>query len=222
MGIIPVKTPTIIKKLLPDYVWEFSTSKKVLYLTFDDGPTPEITQWTLDILKQFQAKATFFCIGNNIQKYPDIFQAILKSGHRIGNHSHTHIKGWRTSIKNYVSDVSKAQIIIDSELKKCEVENINLNASLLFRPPYGQIKPRQGKALRALDYKIITWSILSFDWEKETDPEDSYFNVINKAEPGSIIVFHDSVKASRNLQYALPKVLAYFSDKGYQFKTLPI
>lgn len=222
MGIIPVKTPTIIKKLLPDYVWEFSTSEKVLYLTFDDGPTPEITQWTLNTLQKFNAKATFFCIGNNVQKHSDIFQNILKEGHRIGNHSQTHLKGWRTSIENYISDINKAQTYIDSELKKSTLENQELNKTLLLRPPYGQIKPSQGKALKALGYTVVTWSVLSFDWDIETSPETCFKNVISKSTPGSIIVFHDSVKASKNLMHALPKVLAYFSEKGYSFKTLPI
>ncbi len=222
MGIVPVKTPTLIKKILPDYVWEFSTSEKILYLTFDDGPTPEITKWTLDILKQFEAKATFFCIGNNIQKHPGIFHSILNDGHRIGNHSNTHLKGWKTSVENYISDVHEAQKIIISELNKSDTTSQKLNSSLLFRPPYGQIKPSQGKALKTLGYTVVTWNILSFDWDKETHPETCYNNVISKSKPGSIIVFHDSVKASKSLMYALPKVLEYFSEKGFRFETLPI
>ncbi|MFC5194577.1 polysaccharide deacetylase family protein [Bizionia hallyeonensis] len=222
MGIVPVKTPKIIKKILPDYVWEFSTSEKVLYLTFDDGPTPEITQCTLDTLKQYQAEATFFCIGNNIQKHPEIFHNILNEGHRVGNHSNTHLKGWRTTVENYISDIREAQTIINFELEKSEVAMQDAHPSCLFRPPYGQIKPSQGKALKALGYTVVTWSILSFDWEKETAPETCYNNVVNEAKPGSIIVFHDSVKASKNLMHALPKVLAYFSEKGYSFKRLPI
>ncbi|WP_048331228.1 polysaccharide deacetylase family protein [Bizionia psychrotolerans] len=222
MGIAPVKIPKIIKKLLPDYVWEFSTSEKVLYLTFDDGPTPEITQWTLDTLKQFEAKATFFCIGNNIQKHPEIFQNILNEGHRVGNHSQTHLKGWRTSVDNYISDIEKAQLHIDSELQKSTLENQALNKALLFRPPYGQIKPNQGKALKELGYTVVAWSILSFDWETETSPETCFANVKSKATPGNIIVFHDSVKASKNLMYTLPKVLTYFSEKDFRFEILPI
>ncbi|MBP92814.1 MAG: polysaccharide deacetylase family protein [Flavobacteriaceae bacterium] len=222
MGIIPVKTPTIIKKILPDFVWEFSTSEKVLYLTFDDGPTPKVTQWTLNTLKQFDAKATFFCIGNNIQKHPDIFQNILNEGHRIGNHSNTHLKGWNTSVDKYVLDVNEAQKFITSELKKSDTRSQALNESPLFRPPYGRIKPSQGKALKDQGYTVVTWSILSFDWKKETSPETCYNNVISKSKPGSVIVFHDSVKASKNLMQALPKVLTYFSKKGYAFKTLPI
>ncbi len=222
MGIIPIKTPALIKKLLPDYVWEFSTSKKVLYLTFDDGPTPEITQWVLKTLKQFDAKATFFCIGNNIQKHPDIFQNILIGGHRIGNHSQTHVKGWRTSVANYLSDIEKAQLFIDSELEKSAVEIQELNKPRLFRPPYGQIKPNQGKALKKMGYTVVTWSVLSFDWESKTLPDACFQNVASTSKAGSIIVFHDSLKASKNLMYALPKVLAYFSERGFRFETLPL
>ncbi|TYB78421.1 polysaccharide deacetylase family protein [Bizionia myxarmorum] len=222
MGIVPVKTPSIIKKLLPDFVWEFFTSEKVLFLTFDDGPTPEITQCTLDTLKQFNAKATFFCIGTNIQKHPHIFQSILKDGHRIGNHSNTHLKGWKTSVKDYVLNVNSAQEIINSEILKAETSAQKLNASPIFRPPYGQIKPSQGKALKAMGYTVITWSILSFDWDKDISGETCYLNVIKNSKPGNIIVFHDSVKASKNLKHALPKVLAYFTEKGYEFKTLPL
>jgi len=217
MGIIPVKTPLVIKKMLPDYVWELPETDKILYLTFDDGPTPEITNWTLDLLKQFNALATFFCIGNNIKKYPKIFHNILDNGHAIGNHSNSHLKGWQIKQTDYISDIETCQNIIDTELEKRAY-----SGSKLFRPPYGQIKPKQGKALLNLNYKIIMWNVLSFDWDKNVKPETCLNNVINKAQSGSIIVFHDSVKASRNLMFALPKVLGYFSKKGYSFKALNV
>lgn len=212
MGIVPVKTPMVVKKLLPDYVWEFPTTENVLYLTFDDGPTPEITQWTLDVLKKFNAKATFFCIGNNIEKHPDILHKILDNGHTIGNHSQTHLKGWRTTTQAYVDDVETAQKIINSQIKT--------PTKKLFRPPYGRIKPNQGKALMQLGYTIVAWSVLSFDWEQETSPEMCFNNVVSKSVPGSIIVFHDSMKASKNLKYTLPKVLEYFSERNYSFKSI--
>ncbi|MGY0393525.1 polysaccharide deacetylase family protein [Bizionia sp. KMM 8389] len=222
MGIIPVKIPTILKKILPDFVWEFSTSEKVLYLTFDDGPTSEVTQWTLNTLKQFQAQATFFCIGNNIEKHPDIFHSILEEGHKIGNHSYSHLKGWRNTVDNYITDVNKAQAVINAEYNKPQNSAHKATGAKLFRPPYGQIKPSQGKALKKLGYTVVTWTILSFDWEHTINPEQCYQNVIKHSKPGSIIVFHDSVKASKNMMHALPKVLAYFSEKGYTFKTLPV
>ena len=215
MRIVPVKTPTVVKKLLPDYIWEISTTDKVIYLTFDDGPTPEITNWTLNLLKEYNALATFFCIGSNIKKYPKIFQNILAEGHAIGNHSNTHLKGWQTNKKDYILDIQNCQSIINSE-----IEGRNLTETKLFRPPYGQIKPKQGKALLALNYKIIMWNVLSFDWDNSISPKTCLNNVITKTEPGSIIVFHDSIKASKNLKFTLPRVLEHFKEKNYEFKCL--
>ena len=211
MKITPVKTPLVAKKMFPNYVWDVQTNTKDLYLTFDDGPTPEITNWTLDILKQYNAKATFFCIGANIEKHPDIFQNIIKDGHAIGNHTQHHVKGWKTKTKAYIAEVLEAE-------KQIELQQFK--SPLLFRPPYGQIKPKQGKKLMALDYKIIMWDVLSFDWQKEISEDDCLNNVISKSKEGSIIVFHDSVKASKNMMYALPKVLEHFSKAGFEFKSL--
>lgn len=213
MPLIPIKTPILVKKMFPNYIWDVATTKKIIYLTFDDGPTPEITNWTLDVLKQFHAKATFFCIGHNIEKYPDIFQKTLNDGHAIGNHTHNHIKGWRTRSKDYLNNIAKAQKVIDKQIQKS-------NSTNLFRPPYGQITPKQGKKLIDLGFNIIMWDVLSFDWEVSLDKKTCLNNVLTKATPGSIIVFHDSLKASKNMQYALPKVLDHFSNEGYSFKTL--
>ncbi|WP_034061134.1 polysaccharide deacetylase family protein [Lacinutrix jangbogonensis] len=216
MPFIPAKIPPFIKRIFPNYVWDFSSKDKILYLTFDDGPTPEITQWTLNTLKQYNAKATFFCIGNNVAKHPEIFQAILKEGHSFGNHTHDHIKGWKTSTKNYLENIRKAQGIIHSEIKNQESPINNL-----YRPPFGQLKNSQGKALIHLGYKIIMWSVIAFDWEHKISKEQCLKNVISKASAkNNIVVFHDSVKASRNMMYALPKVLDYFSKKGYTFKAI--
>ena len=202
--------------MFPNYVWDIATTNKELYLTFDDGPTPEVTNWTLDILKQYNAKATFFCIGANVEKNPDIFKSIIKDGHAIGNHTQNHIKGWKTKTKKYLKEVKDAQTRIFSNLK-----NLNTSKVTLFRPPYGQIKPKQGKKLIELGYQIIMWDVLSFDWEQDLSEEKCLENVISKSKEGSIIVFHDSVKASKNMMYALPKVLEIFSKKGYEFKSLP-
>lgn len=215
MPLTPVKTPLIVKRMFPNYIWNIPTNSKTIYLTFDDGPTPEITNWTLDVLKQYNAKATFFCIGNNIDKHPDIFQSIINQGHAIGNHTHNHIKGWKTKTKDYLKNVSEAQKTINSQILNSKTQN-----SKLFRPPYGQIKPKQGKKLIELGYKIIMWNVLSFDWDATVSPQTCLNNVISKVTNGSIIVFHDSVKASKNMQFTLPKVLEYFSEKGYSFETL--
>ncbi|TNJ44317.1 polysaccharide deacetylase family protein [Tamlana fucoidanivorans] len=215
MPLAPVKTPVVAKKLFPNYVWDIATTNKVLYLTFDDGPTPKITNWVLETLHDYQAKATFFCIGNNIEKHPDIFQSVVKNGHSIGNHTKNHIKGWKTKTNPYINDTIAAEYIIKSQLK-----HSNKTYSNLFRPPYGQISPKQGKTLLEKGYNIIMWDVLSFDWNASIGPETCLNNVINKATSGSIIVFHDSVKASKNMQYALPKVLAHFTSRGYTFEAL--
>ncbi|MFT5847689.1 MAG: peptidoglycan/xylan/chitin deacetylase (PgdA/CDA1 family) [Psychroserpens sp.] len=215
MKIAPVKTPLVAKKMFPNYIWDIATTNKELYLTFDDGPTPEITNWTLDTLKQYDAKATFFCIGSNIEKHPTIFENIIKDDHAIGNHTQNHIKGWTTKTKNYLKDVKEAQTIINSK-----TDNLQSSIVTLFRPPYGQIKPKQGRKLIALGHKIIMWDVLSFDWEQDLSEEKCLENVVSKSKAGSIIVFHDSVKASKNMMYTLPKVLEVFSKKGYVFKSL--
>ncbi|WP_298532674.1 polysaccharide deacetylase family protein [uncultured Algibacter sp.] len=213
MTLTPIKTPIVAKKMFPNYIWDIATKEKVIYLTFDDGPTPKITNWTLDVLKEYNAKATFFCIGDNIEKHPDIFQNTLAAGHAIGNHTQNHIKGWKTKAKDYLNNIAEGKATIDNQTQ-------NLESTKLFRPPYGQITPKQGKHLIALGYKIVMWDVLSFDWEASINKETCLNNVLTKASKGSIIVFHDSVKASKNLQYALPKVLKHFSRKGYRFKSL--
>ena len=227
MTLVPVKTPLVAKKMFPNYVWDIATDDKVIYLTFDDGPTPEITNWTLDTLKKFNAKATFFCIGNNVEKHPDIFQDILADGHAIGNHTHNHIKGWKTKATEYLKNIAEAEKTINTQIpnSKFQISNsliINRQSSIvnLFRPPYGQITPKQGNKLMELGYKIIMWDVLSFDWEKDVNEETCLKNVISNTTNGSIVVFHDSVKASKNMQYALPKVLEYFSEKGFLFEVL--
>ncbi|XCF06292.1 polysaccharide deacetylase family protein [Tamlana crocina] len=208
--------------MFPNYVWDIPTNEKVIYLTFDDGPTPEITNWTLATLKQYQAKATFFCIGNNIEKHPDIFQNIIKEGHAVGNHTHNHIKGWKTKTWDYLENIKQCEKVFKAQAPQSSIVNRQSLTTNLFRPPYGQITLKQGKNLIESGYKIIMWDVLSFDWDKNISPETCLKNVTTKAVEGSIIVFHDSVKASKNMQYTLPKVLDYFSGKGFVFKSLGI
>ncbi len=212
MHITPVVTPKILKKAFPNLVWKLPVKSKSIYLTFDDGPTPEITAWTLDILKQFDAKATFFCIGKNVEEHPEIFNNIITDGHAIGNHTYNHLKGWKTKKDDYVNNILKTQKVLFNQKSK---------SVGLFRPPYGQIKPIQIKELSQLGFKIIMWSVLSIDYDITVSKEKCLKNVIDNTSPGDIVVFHDSIKASKNLQYALPKVLEYFSEKGYVFKRIP-
>ncbi len=207
MNLTPVTTPKLAKSLFPDLVWDLPSKEKVIYLTFDDGPTPKITDWTLNVLKQYNAKATFFCIGKNIVKHPSIFKRILSEGHSVGNHSYNHLKGWSTKTKVYIENVLKAENVIQN--------------SKLFRPPYGQIKPKQARQLIRLGYKIIMWKVLAIDWDASVSYTTCLDNVVNNASSGDIVVFHDSVKAANNMQYALPKVLEYFSERGFKFKHIP-
>jgi peptidoglycan/xylan/chitin deacetylase (PgdA/CDA1 family) len=176
-------------------------------LTFDDGPHKEITPWTLQTLKAYNAKATFFCVGENVEKHPTILQNILDDGHAVGNHTENHIKGWTSTLEVYLENVDTASKRITSNL---------------FRPPYGQITPKQGKALMKLGYHIIMWNVLTLDWDASISKETCLSNALNNLKSGSVLVFHDSEKASNNMQYALPKVLEYFSAEGYTFKAIKI
>ena len=214
MSLIPVYTPKLVKSLFPNLVWDVPTKEKTIYLTFDDGPTPEITEWTLDILKQFDAKATFFCIGKNINANPRIFKKIINYGHAVGNHTLNHLKGWQTKSQSYIDNIKEAQSIID------KYNDANQNAKF-FRPPYGQISPVQIKKILALNYKIIMWTVLSIDWDKNVTNEQCLKNVIENTNLGTIVVFHDSIKAWGNMKYVLPKTLEYFSERGYKFKRIP-
>ncbi|TJY31714.1 polysaccharide deacetylase family protein [Pontimicrobium aquaticum] len=216
MSFTPITTPKVVKSLFPTLVWDIPTKGKDIYLTFDDGPTPKITNWVLDTLKQYNAKATFFCIGKNIEEHPDVFKNIISEGHSIGNHTYNHVKGWKTKTKDYLNNITQAKKIIDLHVKESEIGNQDL-----FRPPYGQITPKQIKKLQEQSYKIVMWNVLSVDWNKKVSTETCLNNVINHTDSGSIIVFHDSVKASKNMQFALPKVLKYFNEKGYTFKRIP-
>lgn len=209
MNITPVTVPKIIKRLFPNFIWDISTQDKELFLTFDDGPTPIITDWVLDCLKDFNAKATFFCIGKNIELYPKIYYRILKENHGIGNHTFNHLNGWKTKTSKYIKDIEDIRA------------STNSVRSYLFRPPYGRITPRQSKLLRNNNFKIIMWSVLSLDWDESVSNTRCLDYVIKNSKSGSIIVFHDSEKAVRNMKYALPAMLDYFSKKGYCFKSIP-
>jgi peptidoglycan/xylan/chitin deacetylase (PgdA/CDA1 family) len=215
MKLIPAKTPGFVKTLFPSFVWNIDTELKELYLTFDDGPTPDITNWVLQTLRDYNAKATFFCIGNNIEKHPDIFENILKDNHSIGNHTYYHLKGWKHKTKDYINDVLKTKYLIDSIL-----DEEGVSKKILFRPPYGKFKVKQSKQIQDLGYSIVLWDVLSYDWDKTVSKEDCLNNVISAAKEGSIIVFHDSIKASKNLISVLPNVLKFYSEKGYVFKSL--
>ena len=209
-----VKTNKIIKQLFSNYVWSIPTNEPIVYLTFDDGPTPEITEWVLFQLKEYNAKATFFCIGNNIKMYPEIFKKVIEEGHAIGNHTFNHVKGWKTSNKTYINEVESCEEVIRKSSLKHQ-------PTKLFRPPYGKIKPSQSRILRKKGYKIIMWDVLSVDFDVNITSQNCLNNVIENIENGSIIVFHDSVKAFQNLEYTLPKTLDFLKNKGFVCEKLP-
>lgn len=204
------KVPKIIKKIFYNQVWDIPNAEKKIYLTFDDGPTPEITEWVLNLLEKENIKATFFCIGSNIKKHPDIFKKIITAGHSVGNHTFNHLKGWKTSKDEYIENVDLCR----TEMSKLAIENGNL-----FRPPYGKIKPNQCKTLRKKGYKIIMWDILSKDYDSSTTPEKCLKHV-KKTKTGSIIVFHDSIKARKNLEYTLPRAITFLKSKGFVFNSI--
>ena len=213
MGFYVAKTPRIFMRFFSNYTWCFDSNKKEIYLTFDDGPTPEVTEFVLNELDKYNAKATFFCIGKNIENHPEIFKRIIDKNHTIGNHTQNHLNGWKHSKKEYIENVLK----VEKTLKLLNFETLKLN---LFRPPYGKIKSNQAKELIRNDYKIIMWDVLSGDFDTSISKEKCLQNVLKNTKNGSIIVFHDSIKASEKLYYTLPKILEEFSKKGYQFKSI--
>ncbi len=218
-----VKTSWLIKKIFSNYVWDIPNNENKIYLTFDDGPTPEITEWTLNQLKNYNAKATFFCIGDNVRKYPEVFNKVIEEGHSIGNHTFNHLNGWKTSNETYIKNVELCFNECSVLSVQCSVKsNFQLNTEhcQLFRPPYGKIKPTQSKNLRKQGYKIIMWDVLSEDFDTTISKEKCLKNVINNMQSGSIIVFHDSIKAFPNLEYTLPKVLEIGSKKGFVFDAI--
>ncbi|HLP38625.1 polysaccharide deacetylase family protein [Lacibacter sp.] len=201
-------TPWWLRMLFPsDLTWSFPANEKVLYLTFDDGPTPVATEFVLDELKKYNAKATFFCIGNNVQQHPALYQRLFAEGHRVGNHTHDHLNGFHTTDELWLNNIKEAAKWIDSDL---------------FRPPYGKIRSFPAKVLKESNppFKIIMWSVLSADFDTSISPQKCLENVTKNTKPGSIIVFHDSEKAFPNLRFALPEVLKLFSGEGYRFEVI--
>lgn len=198
------RPPKIIRKFYKDSIWRIEAPTPTLYLTFDDGPIPELTPWVLDILDKYQIKATFFCVGENVLKYPEIVKRIQNDGHKIGNHTYNHLKGWGISNKQYFNNI-----------KECN----NLLESNLFRPPYGRIKHSQYKSIKKI-YKVVFWDVLSHDYSSKISPEACLKNSIKYTRNGSIIVFHDNLKAEINLKYTLPQYIECFLKLNYKFATI--
>jgi peptidoglycan/xylan/chitin deacetylase (PgdA/CDA1 family) len=205
------RAPFFLPWLYPNLVWRIPTEKKELYLTFDDGPVPGPTDFVLEVLAKHSIKATFFCIGDNVHKHPDVFKRVLDQGHTIGNHTFNHLKGWSTSLEKYLENVKQCE----AEFRTSNLESRTLN---LFRPPYGKITSSQIKALN--DYRIVMWDVLTNDYDRAKSPEAVLKNSIRVTRPGSVIVFHDSIKAERNMNYALPHYIDHFLNLGYSFNML--
>jgi peptidoglycan/xylan/chitin deacetylase (PgdA/CDA1 family) len=198
-----VKTPSLTKYLFPSLVWKKNTDQKKIWLTFDDGPDEKATPYLINVLAKFNIKATFFIIGNQAKKYPELVKLIINNGHKIGNHSFSHLNGFSTNNNKYLEDVEQAKKYIDSDI---------------FRPPYGKITPFQIKNLKK-DFKIIMWDIMSWDFKENIYPNKIYKNVIDNVENGSIILFHNNLKSYNNLKNSLGIILEELKDKGYQFST---
>ena len=203
-----IKTPWWLRAFYPSLTWRILGDEKKIYLSFDDGPHPKATPYVLDVLHEYQAKASFFCIGKNVLAYPDIYQRILEEGHAVGNHTQHHLNGWKVSDDAYLADIKEAQTSIHSTL---------------FRPPYGRIRKSQVKKLQSQNPQLqtIMWDVLSADFDTSITREACLAYVLYHAKPGSIVVFHDSAKAWERMSYALPKVLAHFESVGYTFAAIP-
>jgi peptidoglycan/xylan/chitin deacetylase (PgdA/CDA1 family) len=199
-----VTPPAWLPKLCSNWYWRLPARQKELFLTFDDGPDPDITPWVLDQLKVHQAKATFFCIGKKAERYPQLLERIQQEGHAIGNHTYRHLSGWKTHLQTYLSDIKRCHNILDTHL---------------FRPPYGHLTPLQRWKLPA-HYKIIMWDVLGGDFDPNTSAQQVYQNIRENCRDGSIIVLHDTAKFADKLHFALPRLLKHFTEQGYQFGSL--
>ncbi len=198
--------PQLFRAFYPDALWRINPEEKAVYLTFDDGPIPEVTPWVLDLLRKYEIKATFFMVGDNIQKYPDVFGMVVDEGHRIGNHTFNHLRGFEFPTENYMANTEKANEMMQTDL---------------FRPPHGHMRWGQYKALKQ-KYKIVMWDVVTRDYSKKLRGPQVLANVMKYTRNGSIITFHDSLKSwnNNNLQYALPRSIEFLKEEGYEFKVL--
>lgn len=212
MNIFPIgaKTPSALIRVMNYGIWKLNTPDTI-FLTFDDGPTPDVTEFVLNELKKYHAPATFFCIGKNVKQHPEIFKKLIEENHAIGNHTMSHVNGWKTTAEMYLQEVEECENLI-TQFKTS-------SSNLFFRPPYGRITPSQFREVNKT-YHIIFWDVLSYDFHQSVSGEDVANVVVKHAKAGSIVVFHDSDKAFPRLKIALPKVLKYFSEKGFRFDKL--
>ncbi|MEZ4910508.1 MAG: polysaccharide deacetylase family protein [Saprospiraceae bacterium] len=199
-----VHTPNFVRTFFSEYLWHIDTQEKCIYLTFDDGPIEELTPWILDTLAQYDAKATFFCVGENVHKNSDIYYRLHSEGHTIGNHTYNHLNGWNTDVQTYMENVQRCDLMVSSPL---------------FRPPYGKLKPSQSAEIRK-SMQIVMWDILSGDFDASLSKEDCYSNIVTNYSKGSIIVLHDNIKSEEKVKYVLPKLLDHLYSRGYRCENL--
>lgn len=210
------KTPPFLKYIYPDLLWdnaEVSSTNPCLYVTFDDGPVPDVTDFVLKTLDHYQAKATFFCVGENVQKHPQAYHSVLKHSHRVGNHTYNHLNGWKTDNPAYFENIALCEATMEQQSRA------SLLQKKLFRPPYGKIKMSQIKYLKE-EYLVVMWHILSGDFDPNFDAQKCLEKSIAHTKSGTIIIFHDSQKAEKNLKYVLPRYLDHFAQAGYRFLSL--
>lgn len=204
-------TPNIVQSLFRGIVWKVNQTQKTIHLTFDDGPNPIVTEWVIETLALYQAKATFFCVGDNITKNPIVFNKIIDSGHSIGNHTNNHLNGWQVSTEQYIDNVRMAQQ---------KVDEFRVSNKHLFRPPYGKIKPKQYQLIKQQGYKIVYWDVLTYDFDVTLNITKLLSLMEKKITNGSIICMHDSEKSFENLKQLLPQILQIYSKKGFEFRAL--
>jgi peptidoglycan-N-acetylglucosamine deacetylase len=194
----------LVKQLYRGALWKVKSEGKEIYLTFDDGPVPGLTEWVLDELKRYGAKATFFCVGDNIRKYPDVFRRIIDEGHTAANHTMHHLKGFKSNVRTYLKEADECRELVGNDL---------------FRPPYGQLTRLQYKALKRKGYRVVFWDVISYDYEN-IHPRQCLNTTLRNTRSGSIVLFHDNVKAEKNLRYTLPLFLKHFANLRFEFKAL--
>ena len=200
--------PHLYRMLFPNTVWRIEDPvRKTVYLTFDDGPIPEVTPWVLDLLDKYAIKATFFCVGDNVRKHPGVYRQVIEKGHRVGNHTFHHLQGWQHTPGKFLENADRAKELIDSPL---------------FRPPHGHMRMNQCKKLQDAGYRIIMWDVVTRDYSRFMSPEQVLENVKRYTRNGSVMVFHDSLKAEKNLRYALPRAIEWLLEEGYSFERIPL
>ncbi|MBE17098.1 MAG: polysaccharide deacetylase family protein [Cytophagaceae bacterium] len=216
----PARVPSFIKWWYPSwFIWDKPSSQKQVYLTFDDGPIPEVTPWVLDVLAQHQIKASFFCIGENVAKHPALYRRIIAEGHSVGNHSMHHLNGYKTSNEAYLDNIFQAEATMQKHSHRKPLDNHNLQFPL-FRPPYGVIRKSQARALKKRGFTIVMYRVIGYDWEAKVRPQQCLDKILNTTRSGDLIVLHDSIKAAQNMKYTLARLIPHFKEQGYSFATL--